>query len=71
MIFRVTYYSKVRSTMSLYLNINLYKLKYIILHNVHTTPIIIVIEYDLKFLYAMKLVPPKDLGSIVHHNIIC
>ena len=21
---------------------------------------------DMKFLYAMKLVPPKDLGSIVH-----
>ena len=23
-------------------------------------------EGDTKFLYAMRLVPPKDLGSIVH-----
>ena len=27
-------------------------------------------EGDTKFLYAMKLVPPKDLGNIVHRDII-
>ena len=27
-------------------------------------------EGDIKFLYAMKLVPPKNLGSIVHLSTI-
>jgi hypothetical protein len=27
-------------------------------------------EGDTKTLHAMKLVPPKDLGSIVHRGII-
>ena len=26
--------------------------------------------YDIEILYAMKLVPPKDLGNIVHLNAI-
>ena len=26
-------------------------------------------EGDTKFLYTMKLVPPKDLGSIVHLGV--
>ena len=27
-------------------------------------------EGDTKFLYAMKLVPPKDLGSTIHPSIV-
>ena len=27
-------------------------------------------EGDPKFLYALKLVPPKDLGSIVHPGTV-
>ena len=27
-------------------------------------------EEDVKFVYAMKLVPPKDIGNIVHLGII-
>ena len=27
-------------------------------------------EGDAKQIYAIKLVPPKDLGNIVHPNII-
>jgi hypothetical protein len=27
-------------------------------------------EGDTKFLYVMKLVPPKDLGSTIHRGIV-